>query len=111
MEQKEFDDPDNPGSTITKPYSELTGYFRLTGNLSILGIIRINLLFELKLTWQSNGKVFGTATIEVEIEILFISFSVGVTVERQLKGSDGDPTFKDMLPQPSMWTEYCNAFA
>lgn len=111
MEQKEFDDPDNPGSTITKPYSELTGYFRLTGNLSILGIIRINLLFELKLTWQSNGKVFGTATIEVEIEILFISFSVGVTVERQLKGSDGDPTFKDMLPQPSMWADYCNAFA
>lgn len=91
--------------------SELTGYFRLNGNLSILGIIRVSLLFELKLTWQSNGKVFGVATIEVEIEILFISFSVGVTVERQLKGSDGDPTFTDMLPQPSLWEEYCNAYA
>lgn len=111
MEQKEFDDPDNPGEKIMKPFSTLEGYFRLTGNLSILGIIRISLLFELKLTWQSNGKVFGTATIEVEIEILFISFSVGVTVERQLKGSDADPTFKDMLPQPSMWEDYCNAFA
>jgi uncharacterized protein YjaG (DUF416 family) len=104
-----IDDPDNPGETVE--YSELTGYFRLTGNLSILGLIRVSLLFELKLTWQSNGKVFGVATIEVEIEILFISFSVGVTVERQLKGSDGDPTFADQLPQASMWQEYCNAFA
>lgn len=91
--------------------SELTGYFRLTGNLSILGLIRVSLLFELKLTWQSNGKVYGVATIEVEIEILFISFSVGVTVERQLKGSDSDPTFLDQLPQASMWKDYCNAFA
>lgn len=91
--------------------SQLEGYFRLTGNLSVLGIIRVSLLFELKLTWQGNGKVFGTATIEVTIEILFISFSVGVTVEKQLKGEPGDPTFADMLPQPSMWEEYCNAFA
>lgn len=104
LEQKEID-----GKTVEQ--SELTGYFRLTGNLSILGIIRVSLLFELKLTWQSNGKVFGVATIEVEISILFISFSVGVTVERQLKGSDGDPTFTDMLPMPSLWIEYCNAFA
>ena len=65
----------------------------------------------MKLTWQDNGKVFGTATIEVEIEILFVSFSVGVTVERQLKGSDSDPTFTDMLPEPTLWEDYCNAFA
>ncbi len=104
LERKEID-----GKEVEQ--SELTGYFRLTGNLSILGIIRVSLLFELKLTWLSTGKVFGTATIEVEIEILFISFSVGVTVERQLKGSDGDPTFHDMLPQASMWDTYCNAFA
>ena len=104
LEQKEVD-----GEMVEQ--SELTGYFRLTGNLSILGLIRVSLLFELKLTWQGNGKVFGVATIEVEIEILFVSFSVGVTVERQLKGSDGDPTFIDMLPEPTMWEDYCNAFA
>ena len=91
--------------------SELTGYLRLQGNLSVLGLIRVNLLFELKLTWLSTGKVYGTATVEVEIEVLFLSFSVGVTVERQLKGSDGDPTFKDMLPQPELWLEYCDSFA
>ncbi|MCU0330003.1 MAG: hypothetical protein MUC47_03375, partial [Candidatus Kapabacteria bacterium] len=104
MEQKEVD-----GKTVDQ--AELTGYFRLTGNLSILGLIRVSLLFELKLTWQDNGKVYGTATIEVEIEILFISFSVGVTVERQLKGSDGDPTFTDMLPEPELWNRYCESFA
>lgn len=91
--------------------SELTGYFKLTGNLSVLGLIRVSLLFELKLTWQGNGKVFGTATIEVEIEILFLSFSVGVTVERQFKGDDADPTFIDQFPEQPMWLEYCNAFA
>lgn len=91
--------------------SQLTGYFRLTGNLSVLGLIRVSLLFELKLTWMGNGKVYGTATIEVTIEILFLSFSVGVTVERQLKGEDADPTFADQLPQHNMWEEYCNAFA
>ncbi len=91
--------------------STLEAYFRLSGNLSILGLIHVNLTFELKLTWQDNGKLWGTATIEVEIEVLFFSFSVGVTVERQLKGSDSDPTFKDMLPVPAMWTEYCNSFA
>ncbi|MCX6141189.1 MAG: hypothetical protein NTX15_10250 [Candidatus Kapabacteria bacterium] len=103
LEQKEIE-----GKLVSQ--SELTGYFRLTGNLSVLGLIHINLLFELKLTWQSNGKVFGVATIEVEIEILFFSFSVGVTVERQLKGSDGDPTFKDALPEPSLWELYCSSF-
>lgn len=104
LEQKVID-----GKTVDQ--SQLTGYFRLTGNLSVLGLIRVNLVFELTLTWQDNGKVYGTATIEVEIELLFISFSVGVKVERQLKGSDSDPTFVDMLPQPSLWEEYCECFA
>jgi len=104
LEQKEID-----GKLVDQ--SQLTGYFRLTGNLSILGLIRVSLLFELTLTWQDNGKVYGTATIEVEIEILFLSFSVGVKVERQLKGSDSDPTFTDMLPQASLWEEYCDCFA
>ena len=108
MEQVEME---IDGETKLVSQSYLEGYFRLTGNLSILGLIRVSLLFELKLTWQDNGKVFGIATIEVEIEILFVSFSVGVTVERQLKGSDSDPTFTDMLPEPSLWEDYCNAFA
>jgi len=94
-----------------KDYSELTAYFRLQGNLSVLGLIHVSLLFELKLTWQNNGKLFGVATVEVEISILFLSFSVGVTVERQLKGSDGDPTFQQMLPTQDLWLTYCEAFA
>ncbi|CAN5390102.1 hypothetical protein BH10BAC6_BH10BAC6_00710 [soil metagenome] len=94
-----------------KDYSELTAYFRLQGHLSVLGLIHVSLLFELKLTWQNNGKLFGVATVEVEISILFLSFSVGVTVERQLKGSDGDPTFQQMLPTQNLWLTYCEAFA
>lgn len=94
-----------------KDYSELTAYFRLQGNLSVLGLIHVSLLFELKLTWQNNGKLYGVATVEVEISILFISFSVGVTVEKQLKGSDSDPTFQQMLPTQDLWLSYCECYA
>ncbi len=90
--------------------STLEGYFRLGGSLEILGIITISVEFYLSLTYQSNGKVWGQATVKVKIEILF--FSVGVTLhtERQLKGSGGDPLFSELMA-PQDWNEYLAAFA
>jgi hypothetical protein len=90
--------------------STLEGYFRLGGSLEILGIITLSIEFYLSLTYQSNGKVFGQATVKVKIEILF--FSVGVTLhtERQLKGSAGDPLFAELMA-PQDWNEYLAAFA
>jgi hypothetical protein len=90
--------------------STLEGYFRLEGALEILGIITLSIEFYLSLTYQSNGKVFGQATVKVKIEILF--FSVGVTLhtERQLKGSAGDPAFAELMA-PQDWNDYVAAFA
>lgn len=96
---------------------ELTGYIRINGALSILGIITISLEFYLALTYimkaaadSKAGKLIGEATIKVKIEILFFSTSVSVTARRTLKGADADPTFAEMIEEPD-WLEYCEAFA
>ncbi len=89
----------------------LEGYFRMWGELRVLGIISVSAVLYMALTWQSNGKVYGQASLVVEIQVLFFSKSVSITVERQFKGSSGDPTFGQMFPDPQQWTQYCLAFA
>ena len=96
---------------------ELTGYIRINGALSILGIITLSMEFYLGLTYimkaaadSKAGKLYGEATIKVKIEVLFFSKSVSVTAKRTLKGADADPTFAQMIEEPD-WMEYCEAFA
>lgn len=101
----------------------LTGYIRINGRMSILGIISISLEFYLALNavyetvTLSNGseqlkvtKMEGVATLKVKIEILFFSKTVKVTVRREFAGADADPTFAQMV-LPEDWNEYCLAFA
>jgi hypothetical protein len=93
---------------------ELTGYVRLHGELSILGIISASLTFNLQLTYLKEGTkstVFGEATLTIEIEVLFFSVSVSATCRREFAGSPSDPTFVDLIPAPSVWADYCAAFA
>jgi hypothetical protein len=104
----------------------LTGYFRIRGEVDVLGLISASITLELSLTYEfSSGKLVGRASIEVEIDIFMFSFSVSVSCERRLAGSNGDPTFAEQLgighgvvvpnPKPDggvpAWTEYCAAFA
>jgi hypothetical protein len=107
--------------THAEPTCVLTGYVRLGGELSVLGIVSVSLEFYMGLTYQgpSNGhssKVYGQATLTVEISILCFSASVDMTVERQFGGGDGDPTFAQQVP-PALpdgshpWDDYCDAFA
>ena len=94
----------------------LTGYFRASGSLSVIGIITVSLVFYLGLTYASKGAaadqhpgtLWGQAKLTVKIEILFFSTSVSVSMEREFAGSD--PTFRELIP-PTSWVEYCNAFA
>jgi hypothetical protein len=92
----------------------LTGYIRINGELSILGLITLAMEFYLALTYLMEngkaGKLYGEASVKVKIEVLFFSKSVGVTVRRTLKGADADPTFAQMIEEPD-WLEYCAAFA
>lgn len=92
----------------------LTGYLRLNGHLSILGLISVSLEFYLAFTAVIvEGKVQkleGLATLKVKVEVLFFSKTVSVTVRRELKGADADPKFIEMIDQDD-WQEYCLAFA
>ncbi len=93
---------------------ELAGYVRLHGELSVLGLISASLTFNLQLAYlKENGKsvVWGEATLEVEIEILFLSFSVSVKCRREFGGSEGDPKFIELIPDQATWNDYCEAFA
>ncbi len=89
----------------------LTGYLRLGGSLNVLGIIYISVEFNLSFTYDSGrDKAYGRATLTVEVEVLFFSASVELTVERAFGGS-GDPHFQDMWTKPEMWSDYAQSFA
>jgi hypothetical protein len=89
----------------------LTGFVKLGGHLSILGIIHASVEFDLSLTYQfDTGKMWGTASLSIEISVFMFSFSVSVSVTKQFKGSTGDPTIYQMLSHED-WSAYCDAFA
>ena len=55
--------------------------------------------------------VFGEAELIVEIEVLLFSFDVSVRCRREFGGGDVRSDFLDLVPDPSVWAEYCEAFA
>jgi hypothetical protein len=88
----------------------LTGYLRLGGNMSVLGLISVSIELNLSFTYKDPGKAYGRAVITVEIDIFLFSTSVEVECERQFAGSSSDPPFEALMP-PGPWHEYCAAYA
>lgn len=89
----------------------LTGYLRLGGSLSVLGLIKVSVEFNLSFTYDgARDKAYGRATLTVQVEVLFFSTSVELTVERAFGGS-GDPKFGELMNTPEAWSEYALAFA
>jgi hypothetical protein len=98
----------------------LTGYFRMGGELSVLGIISISLEFYLSFTYEKGkvvagqeqpGKAIGIARLTVKVEVLMFSKSIVITVEKKFGGQDGDPVFAEVWDAPSIWSDYSKAFA
>ena len=78
--------------------ASLTGYFRLGGYVSVLGLITASLELYLGLTYNfTTGKCVGIAKLTIEVSVLFFSTSVTITCERQFAGANGDPTIRQML--------------
>ena len=76
----------------------LEGYFRLGGNVDVLGLITASLEIYLKLGYEpESGKCVGSAELTIEIEIILFSGSVTITCERKFAGSNGDPSFRDLM--------------
>ncbi|MGE3297949.1 MAG: hypothetical protein AB7I68_11450 [Porticoccaceae bacterium] len=94
-----------------KELCRLTGYLRLGGRLSVLGLIRISIEFNLSFTYDGGtDKAYGRATLTVQVEVLFFSVSVDLTVERAFGGS-GDPLFLQTFDTAQRWQDYTGAFA
>lgn len=97
--------------TDGKELCRLTGYLRLGGRLSVLGLIRVSIEFNLSFTYDSGtDKAYGRATLTVQVEVLFFSVSVDLTVERAFGGS-GDPLFLQTFATAQRWQDYTSAFA
>jgi hypothetical protein len=100
---------------------QFEGYVEMGGHLDVLGLITVSLVFHLGLTYEKTSKhssLYGTATLTVEIDILFFSCSQDITIERQFAGSDADPAFIEYVPETAknsgksdVWNAYCAAFA
>lgn len=90
----------------------LSGYVRAGGSLEVLGLITVSVEFYLGLTYESapTSHVWGEASMTVEIEILFFSASVSLTVRREFAGGSEDIPF-DGLMSRNDWDDYLAAFA
>lgn len=100
------------------------GYVRIGGHVRVLGLITVTVCFLLQLRYESNGTLYGSAEMHVEIEFLFFSIEVKLFVERRLAGNGGsslDSVQCDALPQagfgfkkafanPTAFAEYWNSF-
>jgi hypothetical protein len=98
----------------TKSKVEIAGYVRLHGELTVLCLISASLTFNLQIGYQKIGTqsmVFGEAELIVEIEVLFLSADVAVRCRREFAGGQADPKFIDLIPNASVWADYCDAFA
>jgi hypothetical protein len=100
--------------------AQLTGYFRMRGEVDVLGLASACMEVYLELTYETaTGKAVGRATITIEVEMFFLSFSVSIPCEKKFAGSNGDPSFVDVMGLPAAappgavrpWDSYCRAFA
>lgn len=107
---------------MEKDEASLTGYFRLGGHVSVLAIVSASLELYLELRYEfASGKCVGKAQLTIEISLFMFSIGVTITCERKFAGSNGDPSFAQLMgPEPGEvlddtlaypWREYCEAFA
>jgi hypothetical protein len=94
----------------------LTGYFRLRGEVDVLGLISASIELYMELVYSfDTGKMIGRARITVEVEVLCFSASVTIEAERQFAGSNGDPSLREVVMEDDgtapAWDDYLLAFA
>lgn len=92
---------------------ELEAFVELGGHLSVIGLISVSLTFHVDLGYHVDhgySELIGQATLTVEVDVLFFSKSVALTVQKQFAGSKADPKFVDFIPDEATWQSYCAAF-
>jgi hypothetical protein len=91
--------------------SELTGYVRVGGEVTVLAIISISIEFMLSLSYLPVPKVArGVARVSVSVRIAFVSKSVSFSVERSFSAGSKHLSIADAMT-PGDWAVYTGAFA
>lgn len=93
----------------------IAGYFRLRGEVDVLGLVSAAIELYMELLYQPpTGKLIGQASITVNVSVIGISKSVHISAQRVFAGSNGDPSFLEVMDAGSgrseAWTTYCLAF-
>ncbi len=100
----------------------LDAYLRFVGKAQALKIVSISLEIYLSLGFQTPPPaLIGTAKVELQVKVLFLSISVKISVQRKIAGSsnaaarslsvdESIPTFVDLYDE-AHWLEYAEAFA
>ncbi|MFF4010646.1 hypothetical protein [Streptomyces sp. NPDC001717] len=93
----------------------LTGYFRMRGELDVLGLISASVELYMALTYNfSTGKMTGEAMVTVEVDVALYTGRVRIRARREFSGHRGDPSFADMMAVTGgaspAWAEYCGAY-
>lgn len=91
--------------------TQLTGYVRINGAVSVLGLITASIELYMALTYlMDQRKAYGEATLKIKVEVLFFSKTVTLHTQRTFAGNGSDPNFQMSLT-PADWQDYCAAFA
>ena len=107
----------------------VTAFFRATGQLEVLGLVSLSVIFEIALKFAFSDPVVltGTATLSLKVEVLFVSKTVTASVSKSITGgalkSPSKPTaraaleperglsFENVYPTQDLWDEYCRALS
>jgi hypothetical protein len=95
----------------------IAGYFRLRGEVDVLGLINAAIELYMALLYHTeSGKLVGEARITVNVSVLGLSKSVSIHAQRTFRGSNADPSFRDVMGvqadgSSEAWSAYCSAFA
>ena len=91
--------------------TQLTGYVRINGAVSVLGLITASIELYMALTYLiDKNKAYGEASLKIKVEVLFFSKTVTIHTQRTFAGSGNDPNFQTAITQKE-WETYCGAFA
>ena len=91
--------------------TQLTGYVRINGAVSVLGLITASIELYMALNYMiDSGKAIGEASLKIKVEVMFFSKTVTIRAQRTFAGSGDDPNFQMAITQDD-WLDYCSAFA
>ncbi|MEO7067718.1 MAG: methyl-accepting chemotaxis protein [Rhodanobacter sp.] len=93
----------------------ITGYFRMRGEVDVLGLISAAIELYMSLDYEPpTGKLVGEASITISVSVIGISKTVRISARRTFAGSNGDPSFLEVMGAESgkspAWDTYCAAF-